>query len=85
MTTEVNTVASSQPFAPRSRGGVALRLTAVDEVGLEARAKTFATRSIKTRSHTDVERLVRGQADEQSPYTIADFCEMKTVWHPVDR
>jgi hypothetical protein len=46
--TDLNTVASAQPFAPRSRGGVALRLTAVDEVGLEARAKAFATRSIKT-------------------------------------
>ncbi len=46
----MNTVASPQPFAPRSRGGVALRLTAVDEVGIEARAKALATRSIKTRS-----------------------------------
>ena len=33
----------------------------------------------------NVKRLVRGQADEQSPYSIADFCEMKTVWHPVGR
>jgi acyl-CoA reductase-like NAD-dependent aldehyde dehydrogenase len=33
----------------------------------------------------NVKRLVRGQADEQSPYVIADFCEMKTVWHPIGR
>ncbi len=50
MSTNSNTVVSPQPFAPRSSGGVALRLTAVDEVGLEARAKALATRSIKTRS-----------------------------------
>jgi len=50
VTTELHTATSSQPFAPRTRGGVALRITAVDEVGIEARAKTFATRSIKTRS-----------------------------------
>jgi acyl-CoA reductase-like NAD-dependent aldehyde dehydrogenase len=33
----------------------------------------------------NVKRLVRGQADEQSPYVIAEFCEMKTVWHPIGR
>ncbi len=33
----------------------------------------------------NVKRLVRGAADEQSPYVIADFCEMKTVWHPLGR
>ena len=33
----------------------------------------------------NVKRLVRGEADEQSPYVIADFCEMKTVWHPLGR
>lgn len=33
----------------------------------------------------NVKRLVRGTADEQSPYVIGDFCEMKTVWHPLGR
>jgi acyl-CoA reductase-like NAD-dependent aldehyde dehydrogenase len=33
----------------------------------------------------NVKRLVRGEADEQSPYVIAEFCEMKTVWHPIGR
>ena len=46
---EVETRAATV-FAPRSRSGVALRVTPVDEVGLEARAKTFTTRSIKTTS-----------------------------------
>jgi acyl-CoA reductase-like NAD-dependent aldehyde dehydrogenase len=33
----------------------------------------------------NVKRLIRGSADDQSPYVITDFCEMKTVWHPVGR
>jgi hypothetical protein len=28
---------------------------------------------------------VRGQPDSQSPYQIADFLELKTVWHPIGR
>ena len=42
-------------------------------------------RSITDEAAGNVKRLVRGDADEQSPYVIADFCEMKTVWHPVGR
>jgi acyl-CoA reductase-like NAD-dependent aldehyde dehydrogenase len=33
----------------------------------------------------NVKRVVRGQADGQSPYQIADFLELKTVWHPIGR
>lgn len=33
----------------------------------------------------NVKRLIRGEPDDQSPYVIADFCEMKTVWHPMGR
>ena len=50
MSTKVQPLSVSAAFAPRSRNGVALRVTPVDEVGLEARAKTFTTRSIKTTS-----------------------------------
>ena len=31
----------------------------------------------------NVKRVVRGKAGEQSPWAIADFLELKTVWHPV--
>jgi acyl-CoA reductase-like NAD-dependent aldehyde dehydrogenase len=31
----------------------------------------------------NVKRVVRGAAGEQSPWAIADFLELKTVWHPV--
>jgi acyl-CoA reductase-like NAD-dependent aldehyde dehydrogenase len=32
----------------------------------------------------NVKRVVRA-ADEQSPWEIAKFLELKTVWHPVGR
>jgi acyl-CoA reductase-like NAD-dependent aldehyde dehydrogenase len=31
----------------------------------------------------NVKRVVRGRADSQSPYDIAAFLELKTVWHPI--
>ena len=33
----------------------------------------------------NVKRVVRGRADAQSPWEIAAFMELKTVWHPVGR
>jgi acyl-CoA reductase-like NAD-dependent aldehyde dehydrogenase len=31
----------------------------------------------------NVKRVVHGNADRQSPWDIADFLELKTVWHPI--
>jgi acyl-CoA reductase-like NAD-dependent aldehyde dehydrogenase len=31
----------------------------------------------------NVKRVVKGAADEQSPWTIAAFLELKTIWHPI--
>jgi acyl-CoA reductase-like NAD-dependent aldehyde dehydrogenase len=31
----------------------------------------------------NVKRVVHGKADRQSPWDIADFLELKTVWHPI--
>ncbi len=31
----------------------------------------------------NVKRVVRGRVGEQSPYEIAAFLELKTVWHPI--
>jgi hypothetical protein len=30
-----------------------------------------------------VKRVVRGGTDDQSPWEIAAFLELKTVWHPI--
>jgi acyl-CoA reductase-like NAD-dependent aldehyde dehydrogenase len=31
----------------------------------------------------NVKRVVRGRADVQSPWEVASFLELKTVWHPM--
>ena len=31
----------------------------------------------------NVKRVVHGRPDEQSPWVIASFMELKTVWHPI--
>jgi acyl-CoA reductase-like NAD-dependent aldehyde dehydrogenase len=31
----------------------------------------------------NVKRVVRGSADEQTPWEIAAFLELKTIWHPI--
>jgi acyl-CoA reductase-like NAD-dependent aldehyde dehydrogenase len=31
----------------------------------------------------NVKRVVRGAADGQSPWDVASFLELKTVWHPI--
>ena len=31
----------------------------------------------------NVKRVVHGRADVQSPWEIAAFLELKTVWHPI--
>jgi acyl-CoA reductase-like NAD-dependent aldehyde dehydrogenase len=33
----------------------------------------------------NVKRVVRGEPDAQSPWQVADFLELKTVWHPIGR
>jgi hypothetical protein len=33
----------------------------------------------------NVKRVVRGKPDTQSPWEIAAFLELKTVWHPSGR
>ena len=33
----------------------------------------------------NVKRVVRAAPDSQSPWQIADFLELKTVWHPIGR
>jgi len=31
----------------------------------------------------NVKRVVHGSAEEQSPWAIASFLELKTIWHPI--
>jgi acyl-CoA reductase-like NAD-dependent aldehyde dehydrogenase len=42
-----------------------------------------ATRELETLAAENVKRVVHGRADGQSPWDIASFLELKTVWHPI--
>ena len=42
-----------------------------------------ARRKLERLAADNVKRVVRGRADRQSPYEIAAFLELKTVWHPI--
>jgi acyl-CoA reductase-like NAD-dependent aldehyde dehydrogenase len=53
----------------------AIDVTGAD--GLSADLERLAAENVK--------RVVRGQADGQSAWQIADFLELKTVWHPIGR
>jgi acyl-CoA reductase-like NAD-dependent aldehyde dehydrogenase len=58
-----------------------LDVNAVDLTGADGDLDSQAL----TEAAANVKRVVRGDVEEESPYVIADFLEMKTVWHPVGR
>jgi acyl-CoA reductase-like NAD-dependent aldehyde dehydrogenase len=43
------------------------------------------TPDLERAAASNVKRVVRGRSDVQSPWEIAAFVELKTVWHPVGR
>ena len=38
---------------------------------------------LEEKAAENVKRIVRGRPDAQSPWEIASFLELKTVWHPI--
>ena len=53
-------------------------VNAIDVVGADGHVE-----EIERLAADNVKRVVRGRADAQSPWEIAAFLELKTVWHPV--
>ena len=43
------------------------------------------TPELERAAAANVKRVIHGRADAQSPWEIAAFLELKTVWHPVGR
>jgi acyl-CoA reductase-like NAD-dependent aldehyde dehydrogenase len=43
------------------------------------------TAELERAAASNVKRVVRGRSSAQSPWEIAAFVELKTVWHPVGR
>jgi len=42
-------------------------------------------RDLERAAAENVKRVVHGRADVQSPWEVASFLELKTVWHPIGR
>ena len=55
-----------------------LDVNALDLTGADG-----ASAELERAAAQNVKRVVRGQPDSQSPWDIASFLELKTVWHPV--
>jgi acyl-CoA reductase-like NAD-dependent aldehyde dehydrogenase len=53
-------------------------VNAIDVTGADG-----AVADLEREASRNVKRVVRGEPDAQSPWEIAAFLELKTVWHPI--
>jgi acyl-CoA reductase-like NAD-dependent aldehyde dehydrogenase len=53
-------------------------VNAIDMTGIEG-----STKELERAAAENVKRIIRSDADAQSPWEIAGFLELKTVWHPI--
>ncbi|HKP19844.1 MAG TPA: aldehyde dehydrogenase family protein [Gaiellaceae bacterium] len=55
----------------------------MDVNALDVTGADGATPELERLAAENVKRVVRGTPDDQSPWEIAAFLELKTVWHPI--
>jgi acyl-CoA reductase-like NAD-dependent aldehyde dehydrogenase len=55
----------------------------MDVNALDLSGADGATAELERAAASNIKRVVRGEPDTQSPWEIASFLELKTVWHPV--
>jgi acyl-CoA reductase-like NAD-dependent aldehyde dehydrogenase len=55
----------------------------MDVNALDLTGANGASADLERAAAENVKRVVRGNPDAQSPWDIASFLELKTVWHPV--
>jgi acyl-CoA reductase-like NAD-dependent aldehyde dehydrogenase len=55
----------------------------MDVNALDLTGADGASAELERAAAQNVKRVVRGKPDSQSPWEIASFLELKTVWHPV--
>ncbi len=55
----------------------------MDVNALDLTGADGASADLERAAAANVKRVVRGSPDAQSPWDIASFLELKTVWHPV--
>ena len=53
-------------------------VNAIDLTGIDG-----DTTELERTSSENVKRVIRSNAETQSPWEIAAFLELKTVWHPI--
>ena len=53
-------------------------VNAIDLTGIDG-----STTELERSAAENVKRVIRSAADVQSPYEMASFLELKTVWHPI--
>ena len=59
--------------------------THVDVNAIDVSGADGLAPDLEREAANNVKRVVRAPVDGQSPYQIADFLELKTVWHPIGR
>jgi acyl-CoA reductase-like NAD-dependent aldehyde dehydrogenase len=66
------------------RGEIAPHLAAhMDVNAIDLCGADGQSTELEVSAAENVKRIVRGKADAQSPWEIASFLELKTVWHPI--
>ena len=55
----------------------------MDVNALDVTGADGQTHELERLAAENVKRVVKGSAEEQSPWTIASFLELKTIWHPI--
>jgi acyl-CoA reductase-like NAD-dependent aldehyde dehydrogenase len=55
----------------------------MDVNALDVTGADGQTAELEQLAASNVKRVVKGRADEQSPWDIAAFLELKTIWHPI--
>jgi acyl-CoA reductase-like NAD-dependent aldehyde dehydrogenase len=55
----------------------------MDVNAIDVTGSNGATPELERLAADNVKRVVHGSVEEQSPWAIASFLELKTVWHPV--
>ena len=53
-------------------------VNAIDLTGIDG-----STAELERAAAENVKRVIRSDGDSQSPWEIAAFLELKTVWHPI--
>jgi hypothetical protein len=55
----------------------------MDVNALDVTGADGQTAELERLAADNVKRVVRGSAEAQSPWEVAGFLELKTVWHPL--